>query len=480
MPDNALTDTPVPPPPADTVAYGFGARLKRAVTGDASTPLVFLGNFEVEEEWARGEAGLPRVSAEGGVAVVNRMDEFALLLGGEDDHVVLKSAPDPDYLDHLRRLGLGLPTVHVVREQVPAHTVTRDALADPGLLATLRRLGARGARLLPHGASAPEEELAERAGIALAVPGAAVAKPVNSKVYSRRTADLLGLRQPRGWGCTTLDELDTAVEAASALLDAGRTVLVKEAYGVSGKGIAEVTESRRLARLRTMIGRSARKSGTDRIAFVIEEKVAKRADLNYQFTLAGDGSVHLDFVKEALTEAGVHKGHRFPPALSARQLDEIGTAARLLGGQLAADGFYGVVGVDAMVDPEGGLYPVIEINARNNMSTYQTRLQEHLVGPGRCALARHHQLLLGEELDFAAVRRLLGDLLLGRPDGSGFVVNNFATVNAGATAEGPHHGRLYGLLVADSPSRLAALDAAVQERVRHLGPHRSEGNRHDH
>ncbi|MEZ7003793.1 hypothetical protein [Streptomyces sp. AD55] len=463
----------------DTGSRGFGARLKRAVTEDASTPLVFLGNFEVEEQWARGEAGLPKVSAEGGVALVNRMDEFALLLGGRDDHVILKSAPDPGHVDHLERLGLDLPTVHVVRDQVPRHTVTQDALADPGLLATLRGLGARGARLLPHGASTLEEELADRAGIPLAVPGAAVSKPVNSKVYSRRAAGRLGLRQPRGWACTTLDELDAAVEAASALFDEGRTVLVKEAYGVSGKGIAEVAGRQRLARLRTMIGRSARKSGTDRIAFVVEEKVAKRADLNYQFTLARDGDVHLDFVKEALTEGGVHKGHRFPPALSERQLDEIATAARLLGRQLAADGFFGVVGVDAMTDPEGGVYPVIEINARNNMSTYQTRLQEHLVGPGRCALARHYPLLLDEELDFATVRQCLGDLLLDQPDGSGFVVNNFATVNVGATIDGPHHGRLYGLVVTDSPRRLAALDTAVEERVRRFGPHLPEGIRHD-
>ncbi|MER5551548.1 hypothetical protein ABT001_07690 [Streptomyces sp. NPDC002793] len=479
MPENGHMDQPGASAREEAAPPGFGTRLKHAVTGDPSTPLVFLGNFEVEEQWARGEAGLPRLSAEGGVAVVNRMDEFALLLGGRDDHVILKSAPDPGYLRHLERLGLGLPTVHVVRNQVPAHIVTQDALADPGLLVTLRELGTRGARLLPHGASALEEELADRAGIPLAVPGAAVSKPVNSKVYSRRAADLLGLRQPRGWACASLDELDAAVEAATALLDEGRTLLVKEAYGVSGKGIAEVADSRRLARLRTLIDRSARKSGTDRIAFVVEEKVAKRADLNYQFTLGRDGEVHLDFVKEALTEGGVHKGHRFPPALSERQLDEIGTAARLLGKQLAADGFWGVVGVDAMVDPEDGVYPVIEINARNNMSTYQTRLQERLVGPGRCALARHHPLLLDAELDFAALSRCLGDLLLDRPDGSGFVVNNFATVNAGATGGGPYHGRLYGLVVADSPARLAALDAAVEERLRRFGPPLPEGIRHD-
>ena len=39
-------------------------------------------------------------------AIVNRMDEFALLLAGPGDHVVLKAAPDPDYLSYLTSLGI--------------------------------------------------------------------------------------------------------------------------------------------------------------------------------------------------------------------------------------------------------------------------------------------------------------------------------------------------------------------------------------
>ncbi|RAJ43040.1 hypothetical protein K353_02055 [Kitasatospora sp. SolWspMP-SS2h] len=444
---------------------GFNQRLKVAVAEDGRAALVFLGNFEVEEQWARGEIGLPRLTSAGNTAVVNRMDEFALLLGGADDHVVLKTAPDREYLHYLRELGLRLPTVHVVADQLPGNTVTQDALADPGLLAVLARLGEQGARLLPHGVSALEEDLAAKAGIGIAGPPAALCKAVNSKVHSRRIADELGLRQPRGWACGTTAELDEAVAAAAALLDEGAVLLFKEALGVSGKGIAVIESARRLERTRRMVADAARAAGTDRIAFVIEERVAKAADLNYQFTIGRDGSVHLDFVKEAITANGVHLGHRFPPDLRPEQLAELGRAAELLGSRLAADGFHGVVGVDAMTDPDGGLYPVIEINARNNMSTYQVRLQEQLLGPGRTALARHYPLTLTEPLPFGAVRDLLDGLLLREPGGTGLVVNNFATVNAGAAAGTPFNGRLYGLLMGGSAPELAALDAAVTERL---------------
>lgn len=440
----------------------FNTRLKTAVLDDGDRPLVFLGNFEVEERWAEGEHTLPRFSAASGNAVVNQMDEFALLLGGKDDHVVLKTAPDPAYLDYLRDLGLELPAVHVVAEQEPWRTVTMDVLADPALLSTLSDLDAA---IAAHGVSELEEELAHRTGLALAAPSAAVCKSVNSKNYSRRLADELGIRQPAGRACDTLAELAEAFEWARDRLAAGRKIVVKEAFGVSGKGIAVLDSERRIDRTNRIISAKVERTGRDRIAFVVEDWVDKSSDLNYQFVVGRDGSVHFDFVKEALTENGVHKGHRMPAALSGGQVDELIRCAQAIGKRLAADGYFGVVGVDALTDPAGGVYPVLEINARNNMSTYQVRLQEKFVGAGQVALARHYPLRLARPLSFDAVGRALDDLLLRRPGGSGLLVSNFATVNAGARPETTFDGRLYGFVVAGSADELAAIDTDITARL---------------
>ncbi|MFJ7019724.1 ATP-grasp domain-containing protein [Streptomyces sp. NPDC101117] len=455
------------PPPA-----GFTARLKRAVTGAADTPLVFLGNFEVENQWAVGEPALPRVGAHAGSAVVNRMDEFALLLGGKDDHVVLKTALDDGYRAYLEGLGLALPTVHVVAGQDPRRTVSEDALADPGLLHTLSELAAGGARLTGHGVSTVEEELSERTGLALAAPSAAVCKRVNSKVYSRRLADELGIRQAWGWACETLPELADAVAAAGELLAAGRKVVVKDAFGVSGKGIVVLDSDKRLARLHRMAVTQAERAaagGEPRTALVVEEWVAKRADLNYQFTVGRDGSTHFDFVKELLTENGVHKGHRMPARLTGGQVAEVAATAGRLGERLAADGYFGVVGVDAMVDPDGGLYPVVEINARNNMSTYQSVVHEVLAGPDEVAVARHFTVRPRRALPFAELREVLDGLLLTErgPRPRGLFVNNYATVNAAAAGAGDDgfEGRLYGVLVAGSDAEVAALDTDITRRL---------------
>ncbi|MFF4603850.1 ATP-grasp domain-containing protein [Streptomyces sp. NPDC001339] len=454
----------------ETLLPGFNARLKAAVAGDEKAAFVFLGNFEVEEQWAVGEPGLPRMGFTGGGAVVNSMDEFAMLLAGERDHVVLKTRPDADYLAYLRGLGLALPTVHVVAESDPARTVSQDALADPALQATLADAAARdGLMLYAHGVSTIEEEFAERTGLPLAHPTAAVCKAVNSKIYSRRVADALGIRQARGWACDTVAELTAALEEARELLAQGRKLVLKDAYGVSGKGIMVIESERRLDRVHRMVLTRAEAAGSDRAGLVLEEWVTKQADLNYQVTVGRDGSVRFDFVKEAITENGTHKGHRMPARLSPDQLAELTDAGLRIGARLAADGYFGVAGMDALLLPDGTLFPVIEINARNNMSTYQVLLQEAFVGEGRTALARHYPLKLTAPLPFEELRRTLDGLLLESPDGAGLLVNNYATVNAavhtraesGASAD----GRLYGLVVGDTAEQVAAIDTEITARL---------------
>ncbi|WP_240662601.1 ATP-grasp domain-containing protein [Streptomyces sp. WAC 06738] len=453
-------------------ADDFMSGVRRACTGDPAAPLVLLGNIEVERDWARGEPGVPAVGDNGPSAVVARMDEFALLLGGAGDHVILKSAPDPGYLDYLRGLGLDLPHVQVTDRCGAAVPVTEEALESPALLARLRALGV--VRLLPHGMSAAEEELCRRAGLAAALPAAALAKRVNSKIYSRRVAAELGLPLAEGWECESVAEFEAVAEKAAARIADGAVVGVKDAYGVSGKGIVVADRARRLEQVVRMVRRRAERTGDDRLAVVVEVWADKAADLNYHLTVGRDGSVRFDFVKEALTAGGVHKGHRFPARLTPEQHAVVRETAALLGGRLAADGYHGPVGVDALVRTDGSLLPVLEINARNNMSTYQTRLHEQCVPADAVVLARQYDVRLPAPVPFDRLAAALGPLLFDRAAGRGALPDNHATVNAAfagpeAPPAAPADGRFHFLLAAPGQAAADALDAAVAARLTEFG-----------
>ncbi|MFE7524849.1 ATP-grasp domain-containing protein [Kitasatospora sp. NPDC057542] len=459
----------------------WAGRIRTVLAGSPRAPLVLLGNFEVENAWAKGEPGLPRIAVGATTEIVNRMDQFALLLGCGADHVVLKSQPDPDHLSHLAELGFDLPRVLCPSAQDPHHTVTEDVLADPGLLRVLSGLAGTAA-LWPHGISEREEAVAERTGLRLAGPSARICKAVNGKAYSRRLTEDLGLRRPRGRVCSTVDELLRATVRAQE--GEWRPLVLKDSYGVSGKGLLIAHDPATLTRACRMIARRAERSGDDRLDVVLEEWVAKKADLNYQFTLGRDGAVRFDFVREAVTEDGVHQGHRVPARLDEARTGELREVSQRIGERLHDDGYFGVVGVDAMVAPDDGIYPVVEINARNNMSTYQQGVIERFVPAGGVAQAGHYPVTLREFLPYSTCRELLKGLVLEPGGSEGLIVTNYATVNAAQhrlrdsdrgdrTGRTSFDGRLYGITVANGADRLRELTAELAARITAF----SKGNR---
>lgn len=449
----------------------FVTRLKRAVTSDSRCPLVLLANFEVEEVWARGETTLPRVGSSQGAALVNRMDEFAIWLGGAADTVLLKEPPDQDYLAEIDAQRFDLPTIRAVGDQAPAANITQDVAADAGLLAMIRSSAASGCVLVSHSVSEIEASLATATGIPIAAPTAEVCKRVNGKVYSRRLADAQGIRQPRGVATETIGDWPVAVESARQHLREGRSVVVKEAYGVSGKGLAVVVSEARLDRVAMLVAQRAERN-EGRAQFSIEEWVEKDLDLNYQFTVGLDGSFHFDFVKVAATARGVHLGHSYPAGLAAPHVKEIISTAARIAEVLSADGYFGVVGVDAITDTRGVLYPMLEINARFNMSTYQAKIDQLVDDRAARARAKKYDLRLGTELSYGTLKRALGELVFSGSRRGGIIVNNFATVNAAFATRSEKDepssrtpGRLYAVVIGDTEQAIDQIDAEVVRRL---------------
>ncbi|WP_232666642.1 ATP-binding protein [Pseudonocardia sp. TRM90224] len=438
--------------------------LKKRVTGDSDTPLVLLCNLEVETHWATGFVGLPAPPVSPTAAIVSRMEELGLLLAGPDDHLLVQQPVDAGYLAYVKALGFGLPTV-LVADRGAAGAPTADrAAATPAVLARLQELARDGARLLPMGLARPERQLARATGLVPATPPLDVVTRVNSKIYGRRLAEAAGLRTVPGWCCETVEEFTALMTRIGPDCSPTSALVVKDAYGVSGKGLLVVDRPQLAERIVRQVTRRAGRTGDTRLHVVVERWLPRRADLNYQLTVDVDGAVHLDFVKEALTADGVHIGHVSPPELTAQQHTEITSAAQAIGAALHADGYVGIAGVDAIVTTAGELHPLLEINARFNMSTYQGGVLETLAGELPAALAGRHVLRLDAPLAFADVQVALGPLLGIDPTAGGLVITCFGTVNALAGAGTPFEGRLFTLAV--GPDRAAVAHIRLEAAAR--------------
>ncbi len=441
----------------------FVARLKQDLTGDPSARFVFVNNFEVERSWAVGEPKLPGAGISFAGATVNRMEEMGALLAGEGDVVVLKAPMDADFVAYLDRLGAAAGTAIAAENNDPARMVTEDALVSPKLLDELRALADGRTYLMPLGISAAEEELSKETGLPLAGTTAQICKAVNGKIFSRRLVEAEGLRDVPGRIVETVGELR---EALTSQLELGGRVVVKESLGVSGRGMVVVSDERGANRLLRLIERRGLEAPAN---LVVESWIEHAQDLNYQFVVSRTGDVRFETVKAAVLENGVHKGHRFPVQLPEAAMAELLDATDKIGKALYAEGFYGMVGVDAMLGADGTLYPCLEINARFNMSTYQSRIAERFIPEGRHAIAATISLRLERAHTFDEVKDALGDLFF-EGTGSGVLVNNFATLNAAEPEDGSFHGRLYAICIADTPEEALRIrteaDTRLQEMVK--------------
>jgi hypothetical protein len=435
-------------------ASGYLRRIKAALLGDPDARLVFVCNFEVERYWAANHIGLPGPAFSATGEIVRRMEELGALLAGPGDFLLLKQPLDEGYRRYLESLGLALPTVLVPENVLGGRSTTEDALDSPRLLGALAALG--DARLMPMGTSELEEKLAAESGLALAVPDAAAFERVNGKTYSRRITAEAGLRPVPGHSCSTVDELASVLDVYAPDVDSGLRVVVKDSFGVSGKGLLVLDSRAKLDGLLRMCRRRAQRSGDHRMDVVVEEWLPKQFDLNYQLTIGRDGQVTLDFVKRALTERGVHKGHLMPLELGPARTAELAHAAEVIGARLFADGYTGIAGIDAILGADGTLYPVLEINARLNMASYQGGLTELYQAPGELGMARHYSLRLSRALSSEEVLAVLP---------AGVIPTCFGTVNAAAAGPVPFEGRLHVLLIAGDRDALDRLDAATERAL---------------
>ncbi|WP_019435816.1 ATP-grasp domain-containing protein [Streptomyces sp. AA0539] len=441
----------------------FLERLKKDLTGYQAVRFVLVNNFEVEKRWAVGEPKLPGAGIAFADATVNRMEEMGVLLADEGDVVVLKAPLDVAFADYLASLGALAGRVLCAECAEPDRTITEDALASPGLLSSLGGLSDGQTYLMPMGTSAPEEMLAAASGLPLAGPGAEICKAVNGKIFSRRLVEELGLTAVPGRICETVGELR---EVLNAHLATGGRAVVKESLGVSGRGMTVLDSQRSADRLLRLIERRGPEAPA---RMVVESWIEGAQDLNYQFVVSRTGEVRFETVKAAVLRGNVHQGHRFPVDLPPAMLAELHGAAQLLGRELHAAGYAGVVGVDAMIGADGRLYPCLEINARFNMSTYQSRIAERFVPAGAHAVAATFALRPSRMHTFDEVAHALGDALFDGTGRPGVLINNFATLNAGARPErsgtGGHHGRLYGICVADTAEGALSLRERAERRL---------------
>jgi hypothetical protein len=211
-------------------------------------------------------------------------------------------------------------------------------------------------RLLAWGAAPSLAKRFAATSVACDLPSSEVVRRANSKVFAHELAARLGLERA-GWICRDAREVDARLRDFAP----GALWVVKRELGFGGLGHL-------LGRGRELPANGAGwlRGAFDEGAVVLEPWVERARDFSTQLEVARSGEVALAGICELVTRKnGGYVGNR----VGAIDLDrdtrsQLEETARAVGRELAREGYFGPVGIDAFVASNDQLRPLVEVNAR--------------------------------------------------------------------------------------------------------------------
>ncbi|MFB5678569.1 hypothetical protein ACE3NQ_06755 [Paenibacillus terreus] len=336
---------------------------------------IYMGTFEAEAYWKDPDtASLPALPDRSGASIVAAMDELLFCFCGQGDVLLTRYAMSHVHRQYISGFGF--------RPVVNEHDLSSDETAVPDssasvfeLLCRRREDGWPGLPELQDGLLAPfaylpyTEQAAKAWGIRLHQPSLETVRQVNAKTYSSKLKRSLGLANP-----------GQIVTSAAALEQEGRklliegTFLVKDDFGVSGKGNLHITSLQMLERIVAYLGQQERKG--KRVCFILEPFLEKEQDFSCQFVISEAGEVEIVSVQLLANSSFSYRESLLPDPGFMEMLEEKGyfSLMKAVGRQLWADGYFGDVCVDSMTLRDGSLEEIVEINARRSMSLIKHRI----------------------------------------------------------------------------------------------------------
>ncbi|MFL6123184.1 hypothetical protein, partial [Actinophytocola sp.] len=328
---------------------------------------VRLGTFDVERRWRpAGLAQLPAVRDPDADRTAAAMDELLAWSCEPGDVLVTGEDVPASFLALLG--GFGIEVTHRVAPPAAEVSSVEGRLlgAAPGDL--------YGGAFRPYAVLPETAPLVAAYGLRTPPADLATVCRVSSKSWSNALVCELGLP-----GAGVLVDSVPALVDAVARFD-GAPVLLKDPYGVGGRGIIEVSSPRVLNTVCRVLTRQAERGLA--VELLVQRKLDKVADFSAQFDVTPRGRVDWRGVQAFDNVGFSHVGTRPPAAAVGRRLDEVGYRAVMtdVGAALASAGYHGPVCVDAMMLRDGTVVPVLEVNPRMSVGLLTMLAARRLTG----------------------------------------------------------------------------------------------------
>ncbi|WP_138750952.1 hypothetical protein [Paenibacillus sinopodophylli] len=336
---------------------------------------VFVATFDAEQYWRDSQlAKLPFFPDGDAERIVSAMDEMMFLFSQPGDVILTRKAFQPAYLNYLRSIGFDFesnPFDLDVRNEKQKSMF--ELLLESDYHSQLTEMIGNNAVLAPFAVLPRGDQVCESYKLQGRLPSFAIVQRVNSKLYSHHMKDRLQIRNVG----QVIQSGGDLLETGEKLLQEG-SFLIKDLFGVSGKGNLLITSKSMLERIAAYLTSQENKGKA--VQFIVEPLLSKSEDFSCQFHLNDEGKLDMIAVNKLINVDFAYTESCTPDQSFLANLEEKGYFKMMenIGRELFKDGYIGHVCVDSMILEDGEVIPLIEINARKSMSLIKNQVDKHL------------------------------------------------------------------------------------------------------
>lgn len=339
---------------------------------------IYYGEFNAEKYWRNENfAKLPEIPDNQVENIIKAMDELLFVLCSNEDTLLTRYKIDPAQKEYLKSIGFSFTCNDVdlstdVSKEEKNKNIGQILLERYDTLNTSELLK-RNSKISTFAVLPESSEISQKYRLIFDSPHINIIKKVNSKIYSSNINRELNIKYPFKIVNSAKELNEVGIEYLSK-----SPIIIKDSFGVSGKGNLVITNEKILKRISSYID-SQEKSGKS-VEFIIESFLDKESDFSCQFYIHRSGDMEILSIQEVRNIGSSYHGSYSPSKEFIKFISEKGYFSILkeVAKKLYEDGYYGDVCIDSMILKDGEIVPIVEINARKSMSLIKYNIDEYV------------------------------------------------------------------------------------------------------
>ncbi len=338
-----------------------------------------MGVFDSEKFWRDGNTALlPEIHDQGSSNMIGCMDELLFPFCADRDVLITRKKMNDCHKAYLNQIGFDFDSNSSDLEDCTENSgstscnIFETAVMENNI-SRVKKLVDMDTCLSPYAIIPNTLEMSRSLNICHALPQLEHVKTVNSKIYSNSLKKKLDLNA----GGEAVYDSEQLVRKGLELLKDG-AFLMKDEYGVSGKGNILVTSATILLKLAGYMKKQ--EDHQKHVRLLLEPFLDKQEDFSCNLILDTDGKIRISSMQKIVNNRFNYAGTCCISGDLYRILEEKGYFKTMveIAEELYKDGYFGEIGIDSMILKDGNIVPLVEINARKTMGMVNRHINMYL------------------------------------------------------------------------------------------------------